>query len=362
MKSKTPKVVSLGLCLVLALSLAACAKQEQVTDPGPKPDQDTVVEMENPQTEDNSGQQPQKPAEPQLPDEEPSLKELRKTLQEQSVMGGILFLGYFEEQPLSNAFFDRLEEEGYLEAYPFLESIPKERVAKTDGGEIYCIIPADPAASVAVNAWIADGGSDGQGEAGQRLYRSNSGAPFLLCGNVSDIMPNMAVSMMDSEGNSFSEYCPSISLKDGSILLPGEEEAPLLLALNQTAEEEAGQPLEVELYQGNVNADGFDVQTCTLETLNENTLVQLMIEKSVLPDTVKVLSFRREGTQLQLDLNAAFAEYVTTMGTAGEYLTVGSLVNTFLHAFGGETMTLTVEGKALETGHEIYDYALGFYQ
>lgn len=355
MQHKNHRFVSLALCLVLLLAMSACANQEQV----PEPEQDAVVDVEEPKVEEENDEQPETPAaESEFPEEDPSLTKLRETFAEQNVMGGIMFLGYFEDEPLSEAFFAKLEEQGYLKQYPFLEFIPKERVAKADGGEIYCIVPADPAASVAVKQWVMDDSSDNQGASGELLYRSNSGAPFLVCGNVSDIMPNTVVSMMDSAGNAFSEYSPSISLKDGSMMLPGEEDAPLLLDCTF----DGGEPCEVELYQGNVDADGFEVQTDTLDELNEKTLIQLMIDQNMLPDTVEVLNFQRDGKTLQLDLNEAFAEYVTTMGSAGEYVTVGGVVNTFLRAFDAENLILTVNGKPLETGHEIYDYALDFYQ
>ena len=37
---------------------------------------------------------------------------------------------------------------------------------------------------------------------------------------------------------------------------------------------------------------------------------------------------------------------------------VGSVVNSFLSAYGAETVTLTCDGAVLETGHTIYDEPL----
>lgn len=359
MTSKNYKVRLTALGLVTLLSLTACAKKDEPLPPAPSVPEDTVVT----EPVEVPNKQPELPEAPQ-PMEDPTLTQLRQTLADQNVMGGILFLGYFEDAPLSDAFWDNLEKQGYLAQYPFLEQIPRERVAKTDGGEIYCIIPTDPKASVSVTEWIADETNDFEGDNGALLYRSNVGAPFLVCGNASDLISNVAVSMMDSAGNSFSNYTPSISLKDGSVTLPQDGETPLLLdcSLSQPADSEQPAEYTVELYQGNANADGFDVSSVTVDTLNEDTLLQLMISKGILPDTVEILHFSQDGTHLQLDLNAAFGDYMQGSGTSGEYLTMGSLVNTFLSAFDSETMTLTVNGKPLETGHDIYDYDLGFYE
>lgn len=57
---------------------------------------------------------------------------------------------------------------------------------------------------------------------------------------------------------------------------------------------------------------------------------------------------------LDLDLNQAFGNALGSMGTAGEYMTLGSLCNTFLDAYGCEKIQITVEGNTLETGHTEY--------
>ena len=41
---------------------------------------------------------------------------------------------------------------------------------------------------------------------------------------------------------------------------------------------------------------------------------------------------------------------------------VGSLVNSIISAFGTDGVALTIDGSSLETGHEIYDYTLGFFE
>ena len=63
-----------------------------------------------------------------------------------------------------------------------------------------------------------------------------------------------------------------------------------------------------------------------------------------------------------LDLGRSFQEQVSRMGTAGEYIMVGSLVNSIISAFGTDGVALTIDGSSLETGHEIYDYTLGFFE
>ena len=45
-------------------------------------------------------------------------------------------------------------------------------------------------------------------------------------------------------------------------------------------------------------------------------------------------------------------------GTAGETLKIYALVNTFAQARGATAVLITVDGKVLESGHEVYDYAI----
>ena len=58
----------------------------------------------------------------------------------------------------------------------------------------------------------------------------------------------------------------------------------------------------------------------------------------------------------------AFAAQVRSLGTSGEYFLVGGIVNTLLDAFDGTEVMLTVNGAPLESGHNIYDYALTRYE
>ena len=65
---------------------------------------------------------------------------------------------------------------------------------------------------------------------------------------------------------------------------------------------------------------------------------------------------------LELDFNQAFAELLCSMGSSGEYIIVGAMVNSFLDAFGAARLMFTVDGEILETGHVIYDFPMEAFQ
>ena len=91
---------------------------------------------------------------------------------------------------------------------------------------------------------------------------------------------------------------------------------------------------------------------------SDQSLVDALIAAGSLPEGVKVQSSSLENGTLTLDMNAAFGEAIRASGTAGETLKIYALVNTFAQARGATAVLITVDGKVLESGHEVYDYAI----
>lgn len=130
--------------------------------------------------------------------------------------------------------------------------------------------------------------------------------------------------------------------------------------------------MSVTLYLPNDNADGFVTREVTLpRQAPQDTMTQLiqstalaedimeqLVQAGALPEGVRVLSM--EGGVL--DLSSEFLTFLNTMGTSGEYVVMGSVVNTYFTAFGLDRITITVEGKVPETGHSIYDEPLRRYE
>lgn len=111
-------------------------------------------------------------------------------------------------------------------------------------------------------------------------------------------------------------------------------------------------------------AEGFVTTEVEIATLNEETVVEQLIEAGVLPEGTEINSFAQSAdkTQLTADFNSAFRDHLNSMGTAGEYVILGSVVNTFLTAYDADSILITVDQESLETGHNIYDQPLSFYE
>ncbi len=116
--------------------------------------------------------------------------------------------------------------------------------------------------------------------------------------------------------------------------------------------------VDIQLYVSNDDATEFVSESVKIDELTPENIVNALVQKSVLPSDIQVLKCEEQivdGVKsLDVDFNEAFGAYVCSMGTTGEYYTIGSIVNTFLDAYGCEKVKITVEGNTLETGHAEY--------
>lgn len=129
--------------------------------------------------------------------------------------------------------------------------------------------------------------------------------------------------------------------------------------------------MTVTLYLPNDTADAF-LETEETVGAEPQEIVDALIAHGALPEGTEVLSFSLEdggaddasqeaggSVHMVLDLSSEFQTALASMGTSGETMMLGSLVNTMLAAYNADTVTVTIEGAALETGHNVYDAPMG---
>lgn len=119
---------------------------------------------------------------------------------------------------------------------------------------------------------------------------------------------------------------------------------------------------ELTLYLPDDNAEYFETKAVIVPAINEKSILEQLQLADVLNDHVSINSCIQNGQALTIDFNNAFSQQVCSMGTAGEYLIIGSVVNTFLTAYQAEAVVITVDGQAWESGHAIYDAPLFFFE
>lgn len=153
--------------------------------------------------------------------------------------------------------------------------------------------------------------------------------------------------------------------KPTSVTTPTENETvgsePSEAPTEETVESTA-QPTTYTIYIPNDNANGFVTETVYTEDLSPEAVLAELKARNVLPEAVAINAFHIDNGLITIDFNQAFADVVCSMGTSGELMIVGSVVNTYLDAFQAESVYFTVDGQILESGHVIYDFALTFFE
>lgn len=222
-------VLAFLLSVAILCSLAACAKQDPAESVGSSAVSGGASERE-PSSMAGSSAIYAIPSAPESSSPESSsassgaetLSELRALGAEQGAVCCVAFLGYVEHGKTMEELLSSGELQELFAPYPFLWEIPEERrvVNPSGGGEVYCIVPVSPTASLTVCPWIYDfeETSSLEGARGEALYTGGA-EPVLIQGNVSDILPDLEVTLESGEGGAL-RYQPYTSLKDGSLGVP----------------------------------------------------------------------------------------------------------------------------------------------
>lgn len=130
-------------------------------------------------SDDEDSERKNRPSKNQA-DAEQALEDLREEMDgtEQAFAAAYLGTVDYDEDPI-----EKLEHyaPALCEDMPFLTQIPKKRIVGVEQGEMYCIVPADPEASVQVYGWRINENEEEVYD--DLLYESDSGEPFLLICN-----------------------------------------------------------------------------------------------------------------------------------------------------------------------------------
>lgn len=154
--------------------------------------------------------------------------------------------------------------------------------------------------------------------------------------------------------------CTSAPVETNKPSIPPEISTTAVEGSSFSATEETENDIiQMTVYYPDENAISFLTKIVEGEQL---TFLEAMIEAGVLNEAVEINTITREDTHLTIDFNGAFRDLVCTMGTSGERMIVGSVVNTLIENYSVETVSITVDGETWESGHVIYDFPMGFFE
>lgn len=140
-----------------------------------------------------------------------------------------------------------------------------------------------------------------------------------------------------------------------------EEERASNSSDNATEEEESG----IRIYYADSQAEHVVSDNIGEEEVSPELLLGELAKHNVISKKIKINSLNQKksennGNSLSVDFSQEFQDELFMQGTAGEFLMLGSVVNTFLKAYDAESMTITVNGNPLESGHCIYEKPMKF--
>ena len=229
MKTTPKRARTLLLTLGLLLSLCACAQKEQTEEAARQrgmSDRTSCGEAMDTQSAQDAFSQ----------EAETSLGWLRDRINFPMTMFGAAYLGYvggLSEDGFAAGFSGWLWEtnEAMLREYPFIAEIDENHIIGR-AGHLYCIVPVDGNATVAINRvqWNEKTQTD---EVVAVLYRSETGEPVLLFANLDGVAyeADTQVFITDSSGN-ICEWDPSLDAM--SHLAPCTSEAGDYLSFDFT--------------------------------------------------------------------------------------------------------------------------------
>ena len=163
-----------AILLIGSLLLTGCVSGPDVPNTEPTP---TTVPQQTTQVPTTA------PTETEPDPGEAALTSLRQVMVETPQFFAVAYFGYFETSADPYAAM-RESAYGLCENLPFLQAIPEERIVG-ESGYLFCIVPLDEDAAVAVNAGYWDY-ENAQYIYDDTLYSSSTGEPILLfCDNSS---------------------------------------------------------------------------------------------------------------------------------------------------------------------------------
>ena len=127
---------------------------------------------------------------------------------------------------------------------------------------------------------------------------------------------------------------------------------------NQTpaTSESTPEPTVAFLYLPDEGAMNLEITHITLPALSPQALLDALITAKVQPEGLRIAEFELlENNTAFLKLSEEFKTALSSTGTTGELLLIGTVCYTFLDAFRLDTLYLTCEGAPFETGHTEFD-------
>lgn len=145
-----------------------------------------------------------------------SLEQLRQTASQKGAVCAAAFLGSIEENQKPQ---DAIKDTDKVKKYPFLSGIPDTSFVRQPGKQLYCVVPVDDKTKITVSNYNETDAPTVL----EVIYEGKPGESVFICGNESDSVSNIHITVTDSNGNK-NEWVLSVSGRGSETnAIPGDK-------------------------------------------------------------------------------------------------------------------------------------------
>lgn len=195
------KIALFALALLFLMSFFGCSKTPSGTETTEAP------------FESGSQAEAGAPTSSVAPSEKNGLASLRENICDAKCLLGVGFLGYIDSESDEASVRGFVADCALAKSYPFLKEISP---VLSEGAELYAFVPANDGVCVTVyRSRLTEEGSlvDDRNEP---LFVGKGGEIAVLRCNISEVYPNVLISVTDGETSL--EFRPTVSLENGKIV------------------------------------------------------------------------------------------------------------------------------------------------
>ena len=182
------KLSAIILTTLIVLCFASCAKDTSDNTSNIQSANNTALSQKN------SGVNGTLSLETETQNSPVSLEQLRQTASEKGAVCAAAFLGSIEENQKPQ---DAIKDTDKVKKYPFLSEIADTSFVRQPGKQLYCVVPVDDQTKITVSNYIETDAPTVLGV----IYEGKAGESVFICGNESDSVSNIHITVTDSNGN-----------------------------------------------------------------------------------------------------------------------------------------------------------------
>lgn len=204
-------------CLACFICLSGCTKREIVDKLLNGESSITVKEEQSKQNleKEESSKTAENSEDERVSESNQALLDFQNMITAAGDYFGIAYLGYYDGE--YDGLSEYMEIYGFYEEFPFLREMSEYHSVFVPGYQLYAVVPANEEVTISIyDMKFVENDSSYSFVADEQLLFSDDGQLIILRCNESDSISNLLISA--SKNGEVFEYCPGLSMMDGSVI------------------------------------------------------------------------------------------------------------------------------------------------